>query len=508
MFLSAASLWLTACGISDKNSNSSQIADSNIVVSNNNNNDNNNKPDMKYSDNLDKAPVPKVPMDTGQFVVTIIQTNLDLDTEDEQILVHKISKGEDSPIIVAVVDFDSIRNKYVISWEYETKATNVRSFNLSLLDVTGDHNLEIICSGSYGNDTQTLDILQRSQQISQYGLLKYKPILSLKENGNIEIQQEPRSQSYKTGISNGKSFPVTATVNSSEKDNSFDIIRKTYYWRNDEDKYSLINTENIPGRQIEDSRLRKILAGTKKNFEEFLSSMWVLSSRDEGNTGPLVLFELDKRRITFYGNDIQEIYRWESSTKTLYNTLIINCRNDIVPYLKITLYIRISDMNTINLIYKDDSMRNTKKATNKNWSGKYIKTDRTLEDFLFTRQDDNSSLGNDTHLTGYYKSDNGDELYFDPPKFELKKGGKVYHGGVYLYNIGVDILQLKFIDEDQRVSRTETYKYDFLVNKTELEIVRTLVLIPGSINVNGFSPTGEPFVRYEQIEQLEPEEDQ
>ena len=177
LLLSAASFWFIACGIADSGSKISNSADPNIVVSDENNDSSINTTEKKYSDNLDKAPVPKIPMDTGQFIVTIIQTNLDLDTEDEQIVVHKISKGEDSPIIVDVVDFDSIRNKYVISWEYETKATNVRSFNLSLLDVTGDHNLEIICSGSYGNDTQTLDILQRSQQLSRYGLLKYKPII-------------------------------------------------------------------------------------------------------------------------------------------------------------------------------------------------------------------------------------------------------------------------------------------------------------------------------------------
>ncbi len=461
----------------------------------------------EYSDTLDKEPVPKVPLDPGQFIVTIIQTNLDLDTEDEQILVHKVSKGEDSPIIVDIVDFDTIRNKYVISWEYETKATNVRSFNLSLEDVTGDHNLEIVCTGSYGNDKQTIDILKRSSGMSRYGLLAYKPILSLMENGNIEIQQEQRSQGYKTGISNGKSFPVITTANSGGDGKRFDIVKKTYYWRNDEDRYSLINTEVIPGKKIEDSRLRKLLTGSKSAFERYLSSMWILSAaqKADSGTGPLVLFDLDGRKITFYDNNIQEIYRWESSTKTLYNTLIINCRNDIVPYLRITLYIRIIDMNTIRLVYKDDSMRNTKKATNKSWSGKYIKTDKALEDYLFTQTIPDKDLPDSANLSGYYQSDTGGEIYFDPPRFELKKDGKTYHGAVYLYSIGTDILQLKFINDEQEVTGIKTYKYDFLVNKTDTEIVRTLVLIPGKINVTGFIPTVESFIRYEQIEQLDPD---
>ena len=501
-----AAVLFVSCSETGRDNTTKGIADSNIVVQQKSIQGTDEPSSSDYSDDLDKAPEPKVSMDPGQFIVTIIQTNLDLDTEDEQIIVHKVSKGENSPIIVDVVDFDSIRNKYVISYKYETQATNVRSFDLSLMDVTGDHNLEIVCRGSFGNDTQTLDILKRNQQKSSYGLLTYKPILSLKENGNIEIQQNPRSQSYKTGISSGKSFPVIATVNSLEEKNRFDIIRKSYYWRNDEDSFSLINTEKIPGKQIEDSRLRSILAGTKKKFEEFLSSMWVLSSGQDETDSPLVLFELDKRKITFFDNDIQEVYRWESSTKTLYNTLIINCRNDIVPFLKITMYIRITDINTINLVYKDDSIRNSKKATNKNWSGKYLKTDKTLEDYLFTRDNADELQDTDTHLTGYYKSDYGDEIYFDPPRFELHKDGKTYKGGVYRFSIGTDILQLKFIDENHKVFKTETYKYDFMVNKSDLEIVRTLVLIPGTINVTGFVPSGETFIRYEQIEQLEPED--
>ncbi|RKX94458.1 MAG: hypothetical protein DRP59_00045 [Spirochaetes bacterium] len=496
---------LVSCRNADTNPGKRVMTDSNIVVQEKTTQNGSERTTDNYSENLDKAPIPKIPMDPGQFIVTIIQTNLDLDTEDEQIIVHKINKGEDSHIIVDVIDFDSIRDKYVISWEYETQATNVRSFDLDLLDVTGDHNLEIVCRGSFGNDTQTLDILKRNQQKTSYGLLTYNPVLSLKEQGNIEIQQNQRSQAYKTGISNGKSFPVIAAASSSEVENRFDIIRKSYYWRNDEGTFSLINTEKIPGKQIEDSRLRAILAGTKNKFENFLSSMWILTSQNEEADGPLVLFELDKRKITFFENDIQEVYRWESSTKTLYNTLIINCRNDIVPYLKVTLYIRIADINTINLVYKDDSVRNTKKATNKNWSGKYLKTDKTLEDYLFNRDTAGENQDTETHLTGYYKSDYGEEIYFDPPRFELRKDGNIYKGGVYTFTIGVDVLQLKFINDNHEVVRTETYKYDFMVNKSDLEIVRTLVLIPGSINVTGFTPSGETFIRYEQIEQLEPE---
>ncbi len=461
--------------------------------------------DKTYNETADDEPKLKVPMAPGTFLITVVQTNLDLDTEDEQIVVYKKSKGDNDPIIVAVADYDSIRNKYVISWSHETDATNVRSFNLSLIDVTGDHNLEIVCSGSDGNSNQTLNIYKRSTQTAEYGLLTFKPILSLKEKGNIEIQEEQRSQAYRTGVSNGKSFPVIATVSAANSGKRFDLIRKTYFWRNEENKYQLINTETIPGKEIEDKKLRKLLSGTKTSFEKFLSSLWLYSTakKNDNAAGPIVLFNPRLKRITFYNNDIEEIYRWESSTKTLYNTLIINCRNDIVPYLRVTLFIRIVDLNTIRLVYKDDNIRNSKKATNKSWSGKYLKTDQTMENYLFAPVYPGGKTSRTIHLTGYYKSGTGNELFFDPPRFELKTSEGNFHGGFYLYNVGTDILQLKFINDEQKVYKIKTYKYDFLVTKNKRDIVRALVLIPGSIDVRGFLPSGKTFQRYEQIEQLE-----
>ncbi len=462
-----------------------------------------------YTAQADDKPKLKVSLDPGSFLVTIVQTNLDLDAEDEQIVVFKKSRGDNAPITVEVVDFDTIRNKYVVSWKHETDATNVRSFNLSLLDVTGDHNLEIICSGSDGSGNQTLNMYKRATQIREYGLVTFKPILSLKERGNIEIQEVQRSQAYKTGVTNGKSFPVIATVNSISTGKRFDLIKKTYFWRNEKDKYLLINTVTIPGKEIEDKKLRALLTGSKHSFESFLSSLWLYSSAEKNgvSAGPIVLFDPKLKRITFYDSDVEEIYRWESSTKTLYNTLIINCRNDIVPYVRVTLFIRIVDLNTIKLVYKDDTIRNSKKATNKSWSGKYFKTDRTMENYLFAPSSSADSSAERIHLTGYYKSDTGEELFFDPPRFELKTRKGDFNGGFYLYNVGVDVLQLKFINTEQKVYKVQTFKYDFLVKKSSLEIDRSLILIPGSIDVRGFIPSGKTFIRYEQVEKLEPKKD-
>lgn len=49
----------------------------------------NSAPNDTFSDSIDEQPIPKVSMDPSQFIVTIVQTNLDLDSEDEQIIVYK-----------------------------------------------------------------------------------------------------------------------------------------------------------------------------------------------------------------------------------------------------------------------------------------------------------------------------------------------------------------------------------------------------------------------------------
>lgn len=447
---------------------------------------------------------PKVTLDSNDFLIDLIDTNLDLDSHDEQILIVKDNSINNSLVRILVADFDNIMNSYSVSWEGITESDNIRSIALSLKDITGDHNLEIICSGTDLNGKETLNIYRRTP--SQNGIiLNYSEILSLIVDGNIEITESQRTQAYQTGISDGISFPIVVTTTDLDSDNILDLIEETYFWRNQDLKYKLISRDNIPGAEIENNKLRELYRNDRNYFRSFLDGPWMLSSSDNSLSyhNPIVYFDTDTDQVIFSNDDFLEIYIWESSSKTLSNTLQLTCKNDLVPFLDVSIFVKVIDLNTISLRFRDNSIRNNRNTGNQVWTGNYFKLNPEIQKDLIGEFRSVSNESNVPVLSGYYKSDTGDEFSFNSPNFTLKTGNKLLKGGFYLFDNGHKIAEFKMLDKNNLVENILTYKYDYFEEISEIEIIRTIILIPGELTIKGFIPSGEQFIRYIQIEQIE-----
>ena len=136
------------------------------------------------STNTDRTP--KVTLNPNDILIDLIDTNLDLDSHDEQILIVKDNSITGSSLRILIADFDDILNSYSISWESETSSDNIRSFSINLKDITGDHNLEIVCSGTDLDGKETLNIFRRTHSQGVL-VLNFSEIINLKIDGNIEI---------------------------------------------------------------------------------------------------------------------------------------------------------------------------------------------------------------------------------------------------------------------------------------------------------------------------------
>jgi len=447
---------------------------------------------------------PKITIDSNQTLIKVIDTNLDLDTHEEQILIVKNNTSVDSKIRVLVADFDNIIDSYSISWEAETASNNITSFSISLKDVTGDHNLELICSGSDMEGKETLNIYRRTP--ADGGIkLHFSEILNLTADGSIEIKENHRSQAYQTGISDGISFQVIVTSTDTDSDNILDLKQETYFWQNQESIYKLISVDKLPGKEIADSKLRTLYRSNREYFKNFLAGPWMLANSDNNLSynNSIVYFDTENEQIIFSNIDFQEIYVWESSSKTLSNTLLIACKNDLVPFLDVSLSVRVLDINNINLRFKDNSTRNSRNTTNQAWTGTYFKLSPKIQRDLI--RDYRSTPGDSTIpiLSGYYKSDTGAEIFFNTSNFKLMEKGEQITGGFYLVNNGLKIAEFKILDKNKILKKTLVYKYDFFKESNDIEIIRTLILIPGELTIQGFVPSGEQFTRYTQIEQIE-----
>lgn len=448
--------------------------------------------------------IPKVTLNPNDILIDLIDTNLDLDSHDEQILIVKDNLVTGSSLRILIADFDYILNSYYISWESETNTNNIRSFLINLTDITGDHNLEIVCSGNDLDGKETLNIYRRTH--SQGALvLNFSEIINLKIDGNIEIKDNKRTQAYQTGISEGISFPIIVTTMDSQSDNILDLTQKTYFWRNQDALYKLISEDKIPGAEIENIKLRELYRNNREYLMNFLKGPWMLST--SGNSlsynNQIVFFDPENKQIVFSDNDFQEIYIWKTSSKTLSNTLLITCRNELVPFLDVSLSVRVTDLNNINLRFKDNSVRNNRTTENQVWSGSYFKLSTNTQRDLIRDYRSISSESNIPLLSGYFRSDTGDEIFFDIPSYTLKSADKTIKGGFYLFDNGLKIAEFKILNENNLVQNTISYKYDYFEEINETEIIRTIILIPGNLTITGFIPNGEHFIRFLQIEQIE-----
>ena len=99
--------------------------------------------------------LPRAPMQRGEELIHVVAANIDLDGAAEQILIFRDGLSTELPIKLGVVDYDSARRTYFRTWEGETGATNARTLELSLIDVVGDHALELVARGINGRGDQT-----------------------------------------------------------------------------------------------------------------------------------------------------------------------------------------------------------------------------------------------------------------------------------------------------------------------------------------------------------------
>lgn len=456
----------------------------------------------------DKKQVPRIRVSPEEQIIQILEVNLDLDRNDEQILAVKNTQEGESSIRLLVADYDSIRDKYIKAWETETSANSRRSFNVSVIDVTGDHSLEILCNGMTVNGHQTMDIYRRTTSPKQLGVY-YESILSLAVKGTIELKDEKRSQSYQKGLKSGVGFPVVTTTRDQDASRLGELTKTTHVWRSGSNRYRKVKTEKIPGQEIEDKRLRELFTGDKKQFKGFLDGPWLLT--ETGNTPStryLIHFGSQSGLVTLYSGSIQESYEWNNTYRFLAESLSISGENTIVPFMRIYLTVHVVDLSTVRITIYDVNSHNGSRKTNTTWSGTYQKVGSSMQKSFLRLENNENAVKDMPTLTGVYKNDAGTTFYFDPPRFRLEEEGKTIRGGFSTYRMGADILELKVVDEKGLVQERRCYSFDYLEERKENAILRKLVLRPGEILRTGFFPHDDatPLI-FQQREVIEEEEE-
>ncbi len=312
-------------------------------------------------------------MERGESLASVLNCNLDLDLSEEQILVLRRKEEPDAPLRIAVADYDSVRGGYARTWEGTTGATNLRLFEITLLDLVGDHNQEIVCRGVNAQGELVLDVFRKTPSPTGLGLY-FMEICQIVSDGSIEIQEVQRAEGYRLGQKNGPSFPIYAYSRDRASENLLDRIKYTYQWQYQQNRYVLTGEEKMPGIVVEEAQLRELFSDPSvEHFEQYLAGPWLAS----GSRGQeeIILFDPELRQIAIYSGQVEEIYEWQTSFRSFSNRLLILAANESIESVRKRITVEVVALNTI-----DVSVMGTEEWDRS--SGRYLKLTDELQNEL------------------------------------------------------------------------------------------------------------------------------
>jgi hypothetical protein len=442
--------------------------------------------------------VPKVPLDSGEKLISVADVNLNLERTDEQILVTKDSGGAaDARIRISVVEYDPVLQTYRRSWEDFTSATDERYFTVTTGDVVGDHGVAIICQGATLDNRLTLDIYRRSANAGTK--LTYSAIFSAVAAGDIAIQQEARSQAYLSGTTEGKPFPIVVTERDPESPDAVDIVKTTYQWSTLDRRYLATGKTRVRGEAVEREQLQALFSSNSPDqYLQFLAGSWLRSDQESpspsSSMGELLRFSPQDHTLQIFSarNRVQEDYIWDKADCYYGNVTIRAARNSILP--DITKDVRVSVQTRQEVLVSVESTIDRTDA----WKGVY----RRVSEQALTQQLADPRRGEAVlQPSGLYDGTDGSQLVFEAPHVSWIDKSGTLSGGFYLYRLDRLVLGITIQKGYGERSEERAYIVEQSTRTDSKRTTITLALRPAELTVYGARPLSEEVITFTQVQQ-------
>ncbi len=440
-----------------------------------------------------EAAVNRIAALPNELILDIVNLNIDEDEGDEQILTVRKTDREGGILSIVVADYIPQRRSWLRAWEGDTPCTTASTFSIQLMDLIGDRESAIVCTGMNDEGDQTIAAFRRVEGKD----LAFTPILSLAAD-SIAINETERSEGYLLGQTAGQSWQVLAYRSDPDSPNVLDRIRERYAWDPKLGAYAKAGEERVTGAQIERETVGRILTGSSSDFESYLLGVWYETSG--GPSGPLsrlVVFDKGASSITFYTEKSQEIFRWTESHATR-RGLYIRCRNESVDDLFRLMDVELRGTNLVALrVFEDLQMKLDEQDR---WDGLYAKLPQGSAAATAGSPSAPPRALPGFKLDGPYRAGAGSmELSFSSPRYSLKSEGSSESGGFDLYMLGgLPVLELRSIREDGLPGRRMVYKAALTETKSGKDTIRRLTLSPAAAAIDGLELLQEEDIVLEQ----------
>ena len=449
-------------------------------------------------------PQPRITIDPRDTVLQVINAALRKGTQEEQqVIAVKRMEEVDSPVRLLVVDVDPERGTYYFqSWESPTNATDNRIFSLAVKDLIGDHDVQIEASGMNKDGKLTLDIFRRSQDPHGTELV-YAPVCQIVAD-DIHVEESDRPDTYTVDQKNGDSFPIDTFVRDPDSQDVMDLLKISYQWVPKEGRYVPGSPEKVPGEKTAQAQLSKLFSDlTPGPFEDFLAGSWIETPSDGTRTGPKVTpgeisFDPRSREIVLSSGDTAEVYSWQVTARTLYNSARLVGNNETVPQISRTF--EITALSTVSLsiaVVGDDSADRATVST-------YSRVSDQAQAAPHRGQGAPAAQELPT-LAGQYSDSKGISVDFQYPRMLWKESGRQRAAEYVLFRLaGRFILSVRFLGDNDVPEEDRSWVADFSENRNPARILRTLTLAPAQLTVRGYDDAVGDTISLEQEITLRP----
>ncbi|MBC7998991.1 MAG: pallilysin-related adhesin [Leptolyngbya sp.] len=445
----------------------------------------------------------KIKLEPGQILQSAHNLNIDDDLSLEQVLVFKLKGDPDDLLRLLIVDFDANHGVWGNTWQGPTRATNIKTFNVRVTDVTSDGLPELVGQGVNKNGEQTLDIFKISSSAFP---LHFVSILSINADISVEVQRPTDSNAAEIA-NNGEGFraalgprataslDIVAQSKDLESQNSLDMVQTSYRWRSSTEtgsvgQYVVASTARIPGSSVQEAALDTLYKGSVADFEKkFLSGAWVHTyvNQRKKNIVQLLFFDPEARTIRMVEGDRMESHEWQSSHKPVYGGVVqAYLVNESFRSQQSLAIIQAKGVNVLTFFFQDRD----------DWKGDFIRVRDELED-SFVSKSYRSVTINRLILSGLFKSDAGVELVFASPRFTWRSESLKRQGVFLSYQLNDTVLEFKFLDS-RGIAKEARYYIAKLEEVDGPAGKRVLTLQQAHIGISGVAPLGGESLILEQ----------
>ncbi|MDR0558511.1 MAG: pallilysin-related adhesin [Treponema sp.] len=433
--------------------------------------------DIVYNDNI----TTKIHLEDWEILVGVLNENFDADIQEEQILAYRNLADIDDSIYIAYVDFDEAENVYKRVWNAKTLVTRPGTLELYTMDMIGDRVPCVIASGMNGGEEHTLTAFRWNQE-AQSAIAKaeafqpapFDKIAEIQIEGAITIQHTERTQAYQLRLSNGKDFPIAAYGRDAESSNILDQVEIIYAYNAEKNKYEQSRVIHVPGKQVEERRVREILSGGARRFETFITGLWHFVRPDGAiDSRQYIFFDPLNKEVIFYTDETQQVFTWQNSGATRYG-LYISTQNISVQTLRRSLDIALESLESIRVkVFEDVRL---KIGNDAGWDGSYRKATAVIAASSTPAQ------AVPAYINAVYNGIIGRIHFSTDGMYELSLGGVVQKGRYSFYRLDdLELLELRHENNSR-----ETYAVNVPDGNLSLRRVR--------IGANGVQDMHEPTI--------------